>query len=266
MTVVEDRPATSYAGRRAGTARTPQGSSPQRRARPSTPDVGAPTSAALAIELPASPARPARRERHLRSVEPTRRRRRRRGPAVPVLVATGIVIVALFALAFMHALLINGQLRLDEARRQIEIEAEEVRVRQLEVAQLEAPDRVLDAARDRLGMVVPDEVGYLLPVGVDSAVDEPVRVAPATVPPTTAAPAPAPPSTDDASSGTDTGTDTGTDANGDGDADAREVADATTSTPPTPDAVDDSPESTEQTTDGEITSTGPDSASEGGRN
>jgi len=109
-----------------------------------------------------------------------------------VIVGAGIVIVALFALAAMHALLIGGQLRLDDLRREQASESEEVRRLRLRVAELEAPDRVLEVARDRLGMVDPGEVGYLLPVGVPGGEEGPVRVEPATAPPPPPPPVTAP--------------------------------------------------------------------------
>ena len=125
--------------------------------------------------------RPAHRPgRHLRPVE---RPGSRRSPAVPALVAVGIVIAALLALAVMHALLIGGQVRLDGLRRDVAAETEAIRRLELRVAELESPGRVLDVARDRLGMVQPAEVGYLLPVGVDGGPEEPVRVDPAELPP-----------------------------------------------------------------------------------
>ncbi len=138
----------------------------------------------LAIVLSPEPAKRPRREpgRHLRPVEKTKPTKKR-SPAVPVIVGAGIVIVALFALAAMHALLIGGQIHLDDLRREQAAEAEEVRRLRLQVAELEAPDRVLEVARDRLGMVDPGEVGYLLPVGVPGGDESPVRVDPATTPP-----------------------------------------------------------------------------------
>jgi len=127
-----------------------------------------------------APARPADRPgRHLRPVE---RPRPRRAPAVPALVGVGMVIAALLALAVMHALLIGGQVRLDGMHADVAAETEAIRRLELRVAELESPDRVLDVARDRLGMVQPSEVGYLLPVGVPGAPEEPVRVAAAEVP------------------------------------------------------------------------------------
>ncbi len=140
----------------------------------------------LAVVLTPEPdKRPRRRAgRHLRPVEkPAKKPSKKRSPAVPVIVGAGIVIVALFALAAMHALLIGGQIRLDDLRREQASESEEVRRLRLQVAELEAPDRVLDVARDRLGMVDPGEVGYLLPVGVPGGDEDLMRVDPATTPP-----------------------------------------------------------------------------------
>jgi len=117
--------------------------------------------------------------RHLRPLE---RPGTRRSPAVPALVGVGVVIAALLALAVMHALLIGGQVRLDGMRREVAAETESIRRLELRVAELESPDRVLEVARERLGMVQPAEVGYLLPVGVPGAPAEPVRVAAAEAP------------------------------------------------------------------------------------
>ncbi|HAS13254.1 MAG TPA: hypothetical protein DCS55_22510, partial [Acidimicrobiaceae bacterium] len=125
---------------------------------------------------------PARRPEHRRGqhLRPVERPRPKRSPAVPALVGVGMVIAALLGLAGMHALLIGGQVRLDAMRSDVAAENEAIRRLELRVAELESPDRVLDAARDRLGMVLPTEVGYLLPVGLDGAPAEPVRVEPAT--------------------------------------------------------------------------------------
>ena len=121
---------------------------------------------------------PARRPEHRRSqhLRPVERPRPKRSPAVPALVGVGIVVVALLGLAVMHALLIGGQVRLDAMRSSVASETESIRRLELRVAELESPDRVLDAARDRLGMVQPTEVGYLLPVSVGDPAADAVRV------------------------------------------------------------------------------------------
>ena len=93
-----------------------------------------------------------------------------------MLVGVGIVLVALFALAAMHALLISGQVHLDAMRRDVASEHEQIRRLELREAELESPGRVLDAARQRLGMVEPEEVGYLLPAPVAPDDEAPMRV------------------------------------------------------------------------------------------
>lgn len=143
---------------------------------------GAIPAGSLRDELTAVPDRRGERRtrRHLRPVE---RPGRRRSPAVPVLVGVGMVIASLFALAAMHALLISGQVRLDGMRRDVASEHEQIRRLELRVAELESPGRVLDAARERLGMVQPTEVGYLVPGEAGAQTDGSVRVAPAEAPP-----------------------------------------------------------------------------------
>jgi hypothetical protein len=190
--------------------------------------------------------RPATRPgRHLRPVE---RPGTRRSPAIPALVGVGMVIAALLALAVMHALLIGGQVRLDGMRREVAAETESIRRLELRVAELESPDRVLEVARERIGMVQPSEVGYLLPVGVPGAPAEPVRV------PAAEAPAPEPVAPSSATSAEQAEVDRAV-ADPDPDADADPDAEAT------PDA-DVEAEATSDAVDDESAATGP---SEGGR-
>ena len=172
------------------------------------PARGAPTEVAHERVTPAR--RPEhRRGQHLRPVE---RPRPKRSPLVPALVGVGIVIAALFGLAGMHAVLIGGQVELDAMRSGVASETEAIRRLELRVAELESPDRVLDAARDRLGMVQPAEVGYLLPVSVEGAPEEPVRVEAASIATSEVDP--------DAEETTDATTDAGADVTADADADA----------------------------------------------
>ena len=142
-----------------------------------SPNVGS------ALPDPRTEPAPRPRRRPGRHLRPVARPVRRRSPAVPVLVGAGIVITALFALAVMHALLIGGQIQLDGMQRQVASESEEIRRLRLRVAELEAPDRVLEVARTRLGMVQPAEVGYLAPAGVQTGDDTRTRVEPAVLPP-----------------------------------------------------------------------------------
>lgn len=115
----------------------------------------------MATPLRARPAHaprraPATRRPELRVVGP--RRRLRTGPTVAL---GGLLAFAIaFALVVAHALLVQGQQRLDDLERRIaeaRTEQEELR---LEAARLESPQRIVDAATE-LGMVPPDTVTYL---------------------------------------------------------------------------------------------------------
>lgn len=88
------------------------------------------------------------------------RRKRARWVMVVAAVLAG---VSLLALAGAHAMLVSSQVRLDELEQQAaEAQARHQSLR-LEVARLEAPDRVVSAATERLGMVPPEAVTYLHP-------------------------------------------------------------------------------------------------------
>lgn len=94
-------------------------------------------------------------------------RRRKRGRRV--LVAAVVVAGAsLLVLAGAHAMLVANQVRLDS----LEQEVGEARARhqslRLEVAMLEAPERIVSTATERLGMVPPASVSYLEPATVGS--------------------------------------------------------------------------------------------------
>ena len=78
-----------------------------------------------------------------------------------LVVAAVLVGASLLALAASHAMMISTQVRLDDLdRRVVEAQARHQALR-LEVATLEAPDRVVSVAQERLGMAPPDAVTYL---------------------------------------------------------------------------------------------------------
>lgn len=118
---------------------------------------------------------PARRQPPLRVVD-HRRRARPRGAGAVTAIATVVIFVALFALAVLQAWLVQGQQRLDRVNQQVaEAQTEYQRLR-LEVAQLESPARVVDAAINQLGMVPAGDTTYLTPpapVNDAAAMDEP---------------------------------------------------------------------------------------------
>ncbi len=120
------------------------------------------------------PARPAPRTPRpsrppLRVVEP--RRRLRTGPTVVVGAVLAFAIA--FAVVVFQAQLVQGQRHLDDLGSRIDQAADDYRRLRWDVAELESPERIVDAA-GALGMVPPPGVTYLTPSGtvvVDGAED-----------------------------------------------------------------------------------------------
>ena len=74
-----------------------------------------------------------------------------------------ILFASLFGLAVFHTVLVQGQAQLDRLDARVasqEATAQELR---LGVAELEAPSRIVAEAQDRLGMVSPAAITYLMP-------------------------------------------------------------------------------------------------------
>ncbi|MGD9797762.1 MAG: septum formation initiator family protein [Acidimicrobiia bacterium] len=136
---------------------------PARAAAPAAASRGATARATVPAVAPreATAARP-----RLRVVDEGRRRAqlaRQRRARLVVALAIAVVVGSVFALAAAHATLVSGQGRIDRLDAAlVEARAEYAEAR-LEVAQLGAPDRIVQEARDRLGMVPPGEVRYLSP-------------------------------------------------------------------------------------------------------
>ena len=77
------------------------------------------------------------------------------------------VVMALFALALLHAMIVDRQTTLDNLNQELEeVQATNDRLR-LNVARAEAPERIVAEALYRLGMVEPDLRIYLSPVELD---------------------------------------------------------------------------------------------------
>jgi cell division protein FtsL len=117
------------------------------------------------LTAPARRTRPAAPVRPLRLVDDARARaaqKRRRMRAVFIL--AGLLTVAcLFALAVFNAMLVSGQGRIDQLEDQVTAAQAEYSANRLKVAELESPQRVVQAAQRRLGMVPPSDVSYLTP-------------------------------------------------------------------------------------------------------
>lgn len=76
-------------------------------------------------------------------------------------------VIALFALALLHAIIVDRQATLDNLNEQIEqVQAINDRLR-LNVARAESPERIVAEAVNRLGMVEPDRRIYLTPLVLD---------------------------------------------------------------------------------------------------
>jgi cell division protein FtsL len=113
------------------------------------------------------------RSRHLAVVRPGSRPRTqfKLTPKTGVTL-TALMFGALFGVAVSHALLIQSQIRLDEMDKDVADEQARYEQLRLQVAELESPDRIIDAAH-QLGMVDPAETVWLTPDEADAAgVDE----------------------------------------------------------------------------------------------
>lgn len=127
------------------------------------------SSAATAVAPAHQPtARPAPRPSRppLRVVD--RQPRRARIGLIGVAAIT-VVFGLLFGLVFFQTLLVQNQSRLDQLNSQIRAEQAQYQSLRLQVAQLEAPSRIVDAATTKLGMVSPPGTGYLTPSATDAA-------------------------------------------------------------------------------------------------
>jgi cell division protein FtsL len=101
------------------------------------------------------------RRRHLRVVRLGDGRRFRLTPKTGVTM-TVLLFGALFGVAVSHALLIEGQLRLDRLDEEVAEEQARYERLRLDVAELESPERILADAQ-QMGMVPPEDVTWLTP-------------------------------------------------------------------------------------------------------
>src|SRR5438874_5536159 len=115
------------------------------------------------------PIGPGLRQLHQRRLERSRvRGGRRQGPAPDrplrlALLATAVLTVGtIFGAAIFHVLLIQSEFRLDQLNKEAAKEQARYEKLRLDVAQLSAPERIVATAQQRLGMVVPPQVAYLM--------------------------------------------------------------------------------------------------------
>ena len=129
---------------------------------------------------------PERSRRHLHLVDREARRRTNRRHLVVSTAIAGIAVVFL-ALVALHVLIAENQFRLDNLQQQTNLQQERYEKLRLEVAQLEAPARIVSVAEGKLGMRQPGSVTYLQATATSAAGAQdgdaiPVPV-PTTVPP-----------------------------------------------------------------------------------
>ena len=81
---------------------------------------------------------------------------------------TAALFATLLAVAVAHTVLVEGQVRLDELDAQLVEEQARYQELRTEVAELESPARIVQAAHD-MGMVTPDDLQYLQPPAPDAS-------------------------------------------------------------------------------------------------
>ena len=122
------------------------------------------------------PSGPGVRQLHQRRLKQTKvRGGPRQGPApdrplrLALLASAVLTVGTIFGAAVFHVLLIHHEFRLDQCNKEAAKEEARYEKLRLDVAQLSAPDRIVATAQQRLGMVVPPQVAYLMaPVPKDS--------------------------------------------------------------------------------------------------
>jgi cell division protein FtsL len=95
-----------------------------------------------------------------RQLSPERRRRRFR---LVVTAVSAVMIMSVFGLVGMHVMLAQNQFRLDRLGTRAAAEQTSYERLRLQVDQLESPQRIVDTAKNKLGMVQPGPVTYLTP-------------------------------------------------------------------------------------------------------
>ncbi len=141
------------------------------------------------VALAALPDRALRRREQrpaLRVVEPARRRRRNWQVGT---VAGALLFVALFAIAGVQTLIVQQGRHIDDLNGRISSAEDDAERLKIELAELQSPQRIVDEAKNRLGMIEAPSPVYLRPTPIDDAkaAEVPPTTPSTTTPPTTAA-------------------------------------------------------------------------------
>ena len=94
-----------------------------------------------------------------------------------------MLVVGLFAVVVVHVVLAQQQFQLARVSAQVSAEQAANEQLSLQVAQLQAPSRIVSAAEQQMGMVSPPSVGYLVPGRPGSRVRAPAAPEPSTTTP-----------------------------------------------------------------------------------
>lgn len=125
-------------------------------------------SRATPLRQPASRPLPGKRA-PLRIVPPpesrARRHARRRARVVTTVLAV-LSVSVVFAILGLRVVLAQGQVGIDLLEAQVAGDEARNQHLRLEVARLESPQRIVEEARTRLGMLPPEAVTYLAPVSM----------------------------------------------------------------------------------------------------
>ena len=112
---------------------------------------------------PAGGPRPSSRPPRAQIIE---RRRKRRVAAqrqwrLALSITALLSVIAIFGAAVFHVMLVQSEFRLEKLDAQATAEQQRYEKLRLEVARLGAPERIVAAAQQRLGMVPPAQVTYI---------------------------------------------------------------------------------------------------------
>jgi cell division protein FtsL len=88
--------------------------------------------------------------------------------AVWTVVALSVIFALFLALVMFHTVLLKNQRRLDQLDAQVRDEQATYQQQRLQVAQLQSPERILEVATSKLGLVPSNGTTYLTPSGADA--------------------------------------------------------------------------------------------------
>jgi cell division protein FtsL len=114
------------------------------------------------IDEPEEKARRPGGPRHLRVVEPKPRRLLPKARTLFV-VGAGTAIAVAFALVYLHVVMAQRQIQLDNLDTKLTAEQAQYQALRLQVAQLDSPQQIIKTAEGQLGMRQPNSVTYLSP-------------------------------------------------------------------------------------------------------